>query len=356
MRVGLISNGQHTLTACELLATGLQAAGAHVTLLTPTTPRNITINWIAMTPQQAASSILLYDFDAVGIFTEAPEAAELRRIQQHSASFRQRETPILFSGPTQLLCGDALSADLLPRLGFDLLCLPGKIHQDHLEWLLQDGAVAKQAHTNIGLWFLQTAPIGVSRSQEHLLVVLDQPHIPPSPAANAVLYSRLCMAARESPDWQIRLQPDTALPNNPDQWPSTSLAWHHRQDKQTPDNLQLGAPEDLIWSLTQASACLGISSEWLIPPITWGKPAVALADYGIRTDFNSSLFFGSGIMHRLSDCVPLERLLTLAAPNSNWLDELGWSIPDGPRQLLKQLRKLQRPHESAPTSPTEKHR
>jgi hypothetical protein len=44
----------------------------------------------------------------------------------------------------------------------------------------------------------------------------------------------------------------------------------------------------------QATACLGISSDWLLTAMVWGKPTVVLGDYGIRTEFNGPLFFGSG--------------------------------------------------------------
>jgi hypothetical protein len=93
----------------------------------------------------------------------------------------------------------------------------------------------------------------------------------------------------------------------------------------------------LAWAVTQASACLGIGSDWLLPPMVWGKPTVVLGDYGIRTDFNGPLFFGSGLMHRLSDCLPLDRLLELPRVNPDWLNNLGWAIADGPRRLLRAL-------------------
>lgn len=340
MQLGLICSEFQGLAASELLATGLQRCGARMTLLSPDPPKNRKLDWLPLPPLQAASSELLHHFDAVGVLLEGEAAAEVRQVHRQAASLRQRPAVSLFSGPIRPLCGDALSADLLPRLGFELLCLQGDAQQQHLRWLLQNGAVAEQPSVSIGLWCLPTAPIGHSPSQAPLLVVLDQPQIPASPFANGVLHERLGAVARDCPHWQIRLQPDAPLPADPDHWPQSSLCWHHRQAQQAPANLQMGAAEDLIWALSQASACLGIGSDWLLPAMIWGKPTVVLADYGIRTDFNGPLFFGSGVMHRLSDCLPLERLQTLPGPNAAWLDSLGWAIADGPQRLLRALRRL----------------
>jgi hypothetical protein len=342
MRLGLISDHPPAQAACELLAAALQAQGSEATLLCPEPPRNRAIGWLPQTPEQAAVSELLHQFDAVGVFVETEAAAELRRIHRRAAALRQRSPVPLFSGPVRPLCGDALSADLLPRLDFELLCLQGEAQHEHLRWLLQNGTPTEQpdgapAHVAIGLWCLPSAPIGHSPSQERLLVVLDEPQIPPSPFANGVLLERLMAVAKDSPHWQIRLQPDAALPADPEHWPQTSLAWHYRQQPTLPANLQLGAPEELAWAVTQASACLGIGSDWLLPPMVWGKPTVVLGDYGIRTDFNGPLFFGSGLMHRLSDCLPLDRLLSLPGANPAWLDSLGWAIADGPQRLLRAL-------------------
>jgi hypothetical protein len=76
--------------------------------------------------------------------------------------------------------------------------------------------------------------------------------------------------------------------------------------------------------------------------MVWGKPTAVLGDYGIRTDFNGPLFFGSGAMHRLADCLPLDRLLELPRPNVQWLADRGWAIPDGASRLLRRLQELAR--------------
>ncbi len=76
--------------------------------------------------------------------------------------------------------------------------------------------------------------------------------------------------------------------------------------------------------------------------MVWGKPTAVLGDYGIRTEFDGPLFFGSGTMRRLSDCQPLEQLLTAPPANAGWLAGLGWAIADGPQRLRRQLEALPR--------------
>lgn len=350
MRLGLICHGQPGLGACELLAAALQRCGAHVTLFSAHAPRNSALSWLPLGPLEAAASELLHGFAAVGVFVEGDAIAQVPRIHRQAAALRERKPVPLFTGPIRPLCGDALNADLLARLDYDLLCLQGTMQQQQLRWLLRATPHEHKPSIAIGLWCLPTEPLGHRPTQQPLLVVLDQPQCPASPLANALLYERLCNAARESTRWQIRLQPDGPLCadsrtetgtdpcTDPGQWPETSLCWHHSQDRRPPANLQRGQPDDLAWSVAQASACLGLGSDWLLPAVIWGKPTLVLGDYGVRTDFNGPLFFGSGLMHRLVDVLPLEQhLLSLPAPNPGWLDDLGWAIADGPERLLLRL-------------------
>lgn len=345
MRLGLICDGQPGLGACELLAAALQRCGAQATLISATPPQNRALNWLPMNPLEAAASELLHAFAAVGVFVEGETLALVPRIHQQAAALRQRTPVLLFTGPIRPLCGDALHADLLARLDYDLLCLQGDMQLEQRQWLLPGHPQHQQATVTIGLWCLPTAPVGYRPSQQPLLVVLDQPHAPATAVANAVLYTRICSVARQSPNWQILLQPDGPLPADPAQWPDTSLCWHHRQERQPPPNLQVGPPENLAWALAQSTACLGLGSDWLLPAIVWGKTTVVLGDYGIRSEFNGRLFFGSGLMNRLADCLPLDERLQLLRPvNPDWLDRLGWAITDGPQRLLHQLRgQLQQP-------------
>lgn len=339
MRLGLICDGQPGLGACELLAKALRRCGAEVTLISAGPPHDTGLGWLPLGPREAAASELLHAFAAVGVFVEGEALAQVPRIHRQAAALRQRRPVLLFSGPIRPLCGDALHADLLTRLNHDLLCLQGDMQMQQLRWLLRGTQHEHVPSVGIGLWCLPSQAVGHRPSQQPLLVVLDQPHTPASPLTNTVLYERLCNAALESPGWQIRLQPDEPLPADPAEWPETSLCWHHHHDQRPPANLQRGLPEDLAWSVAQASACLGLGSDWLLPAVIWGIPTLVLGDYGIRTEFNGPLFFGSGLMHRLVDCLPLhDKLPVLPAANPGWLDDLGWSIADGPQRLLRQLR------------------
>jgi hypothetical protein len=350
MNVGLICQANDGLGASLELGAALQTAGAAVTLFTTAAPSSAhvrSVPVIPLAPLEAACSELLAGLDAVGVFLNGSEAAAFRQVHSHAAHLRQQQPRPLFSGPIRPLYGDALAADLLPRLGFDLLILQGQAQRDELAWLLHGSTHQSQKHELIGLWCLPTQPIGFSVSAEPVVVVLDQQTIPPSPFAKGVLYQRLRTVAQENPHWQVHVQPDGALcpelgDDSSNDRSETSLAWHHRQDGQPPANLQVGQTDDLPMALIQASACLGIASDWLLTAMVWGKPTAVLGDYGIRTDFNGPLFFGSGAMHRLADCSPLDRLLELPRPNSDWLAARGWAISDGPQRLLRRLEELAR--------------
>jgi hypothetical protein len=62
-------------------------------------------------------------------------------------------------------------------------------------------------------------------------------------------------------------------------------------------------------------------------------PLLLLGDYGIRSDMDGALLFGSGLMGRLTTCDHLDELLDLPQPNPGWLRESGWEIGDGARRL-----------------------
>jgi len=346
MRLGLICDGQTGQRASELLAGALQPHGAEMTLFSGTPPQDSALGWLPLEPLAAAANPLLFGFDAVGVFLEGEALAQVPRIHRQAATLHQQQPVTLFSGPMRPLYGDALSADLLARLDYDLLCLQGDMQVQHLQWLLRGTDYEQKPSIAIGLWCLPTHPVGHRPSQQPLLVVLDQPQIPASPLTNAVLYERLCNAARESPSWLIRLQPDGPLAADPtadpSTWPETSLCWHHHQDRKPPANLQLGQADELAWSVAQASACLGLGSDWLLPAVIWGKPTLVLGDYGIRTELNGPLFFSSGLMQRLMDCLPLhEKIPALPAANPDWLDAIGWAVADGPQRLLLKLQDQQ---------------
>lgn len=338
MKLALICDGEPGLGACQLLAADLRLLGADVTLISPEASDQ---HWLPLQPLVAASSDLLNGLDAVGVFLEgAAQLTQFRQVHCESARLRGEQPCPLFTGPIRPLYGDTLMADLLPRLGYDLICLQGEVQMQELTWLVRGSASTSQASEAIGLWCLPTQPVGHANSQAPLLLVLDQQDIPPSPAANGVLFQRLRTIALNSPSWQIRLQPDAPLRIEGAQEPTTFLAWHFQQDLSTPSNLQLGQVDDLAIALVQASACLGIASTWLLTSMVWGKPTVVLGDYGIRTDLSGPLFFGCGAMHKLSECVPLDRLAKLNSPNRQWLAERGWAIANGPQRLLRRLEQL----------------
>ncbi|MFO8238017.1 MAG: DUF6716 putative glycosyltransferase [Prochlorococcaceae cyanobacterium] len=350
MKLALISDSPAALQACLHLARQLGGVGVAVTqIVAPCLQGDLEAASpdtrgaaLVLEPLVAASSELMDHLDGAGVFLNASHLEAFRLGHQQAARLRGRRRRPLFSGPLLPLVGDALSADLLPRLGYDLICLHGQAQVDALAWLVRGTAHAAQAHAAIGLWSLPSAPIGLAVTERPQLLVLEQQTVPDGARQKALLYRRFQALAQASPGWSVRLQPDYPLPGDPELWEETTLAWHHRQDRQRPANLMLGRVEDLPFSLMQAWACLGISSPWLLSAMLWGKPTAVLGDYGIRTEFDGPLFFGSGLIRRLSDCQPLEQLLEAPAANPGWLADLGWAIADGPQRLRRQLEALNR--------------
>jgi len=343
MRLALISDTTAALEACRLLGRNLQAAGTEVTLIV--TPALVNghrapapdVPTLVLEPLAAAASEVLDHVDAAGVFLEPEMLQPFLSIRRQIAWLRGRPAAPLFTGPLLPLVGDALSIDLLPRLGYDLICLQGPVQVEELGWLIRGTTSASQAYEPIGLWGMPTAPIGFGVSREPLMVVLEQEFVPGGAKDKALLYRRLRSLALAAPGWTVRLQPDYHLSADPEDWSETALAWHHGLDADRPVNLQIGQREDLPLNLMLAWACLGISSPWLLSAMVWGKPTAVLADYGIRTDFNGPLFFGSGLMRRMADCLPLEELLGAPRANPGWLAGLGWTIADGPQRLLQRL-------------------
>ncbi|MCP9888270.1 hypothetical protein KBY96_10070 [Cyanobium sp. ATX 6A2] len=352
MKLALISDSAAALRACLRLARQLRQAGVEVTLITapgppsrfPHFPRpaDPPARALVLEPLAAAVSELMDHLDGAGVFLEADTLQPFLAAHRQAARLRGRAPRPLFSGPLLPLVGDALSADLLPRLGYDLICLHGSAQVEELGWLIRGTTHADQANVAIGLWTVPSEPIGLALSEQPQVLVLEQRDLPASAREKALLYRRLQDLALASPGWTVRLQPDYSLPSDPELWEETTLAWHHRQDESRPANLQLGDHEDLPLSLMQAWACLGISSPWLLSAMVWGKPTAVLGDYGIRTEFDGPLFFGSGLMRRLADCQPLDHLLAAPPANPGWLADLGWAIADGPWRLKRQLEALAR--------------
>ncbi len=354
MRLALISDSVAALQASCRLARLLEAAGIGVTrIVSPAlqaqlqgpSPANANANAeavLVLEPLGLASSELMDHFDGAGVFL-APELLQpFRNAYRRAAQLRGRPPRPLFTGPLLPLVGDGLSEDLLPRLGYDLICLHGQTQVEELGWLIQGTAHAAQVHAAIGLWSVATAPIGLAVSEQPQVLILEQQEIPAGARETALLYRRFKGLALASPDWIVRLQPDQPLPSDPELWSEATFAWQYHQDGARPANLQLGRHDDLPLSLMQAWACLGISSSWLLSAMVWEKPTAVLGDYGIRTEFGGPLFFGSGTMRRLADCQPLEQLLKVPAANPGWLADLGWAIDDGPQRLRRELEALAR--------------
>jgi hypothetical protein len=64
----------------------------------------------------------------------------------------------VFSGPAQPLRGDLLEADLLERMGCELLCLHGPEEAEVLQELTQHARQPPPASVQLGLWQVPAPP------------------------------------------------------------------------------------------------------------------------------------------------------------------------------------------------------
>ena len=153
MKLALVCYGEPGPGSCQRLAVELRLLGADVTLISPEVSNE---HWLPLQPLVAASSDLLNGLDAVGVFLEGAQLTKFRQVHLESARLRGKRPCPLFTGPIRPLYWDTLMADLLPRLGYDLICLQGEAQMQELTWLVRGSQSATQASEAIGLWCLPT--------------------------------------------------------------------------------------------------------------------------------------------------------------------------------------------------------
>jgi hypothetical protein len=191
----------------------------------------------------------------------------------------------------------------------------------------------------IGFWFMPDAPkagglVGCGlASPPHTLVVLTHQKLKKIPGAEERILKQLVQKASEAPQWNVIIQADYSLPVN--QYPLNASI---KQHKSLPGNISFGPAENLPVSLGRCSACLTMSSPWILTAMAWGRPSLVMSDYGISIDQGTVQFFGSGAMHRLSELPNLDAMLDTPSCNKDWLHQMGWGIHNGAERLVQALR------------------
>ncbi|WP_186698767.1 DUF6716 putative glycosyltransferase [Cyanobium sp. NS01] len=335
MRVLLVSDSPATRSACGALATALESAGAEVLLDAP------------LGLEALSCSDLLLGLDGVGLFINPLQVPPFLQRLRQAAALRGRTPVAVFSGPSTPLVGDDLAMDLLPRLGVDLLCLQGPRQQEELADLVRTCGQSPPPTALLGLWGLAPKlPAAAPGSRPRRLVFLEQAMLPPAPGARLRLLEVLERLCSSSPDWEVILQSDPLQDGLghagnhagsaavEDSEPSLAALLEQRPPLA---NLRLAPPSDWARSLDRAGVCATISSPLLWEALGRELPLLLLGDYGIRSDMQGPLLFGSGLMGRITSCENLEELLHLPSPNPGWLRELGWEIGPDAAALIQWL-------------------
>jgi len=350
----IISNADSTL-GCKLLADALRSMGqACITVgnlketrLQAHPPSDLEVD-LPIGPMEFLNTPFLQDATAIGLFVSTTELDQFARVyRQHCRLHNCRPAP-LFTGSTFPLVGDALVADLMARQTADLVMVHGPRQLQEAQAMTFQWSESFPALVEVGFWFMPECPrIGRLHNPgppepPHTLLVIGQDSVPSSDTMKLDLFRRLWTWARENEEseqscsWTVKIAMDHRRVD-PTSW---------TKDKRTkstkkPRNLSFAAQEALLDLIAQSSICLSFSSPWLFTAAAWGKPIIAIGDYGFRQELSSPLLLGAGCMHELGEITALDDLLTLPQANPHWLRTMGWSVHDGPKRLLQALHRLQ---------------
>ncbi|MEB3266034.1 MAG: DUF6716 putative glycosyltransferase [Cyanobacteriota bacterium] len=337
MRVLLISSPGQPHLAALALATRLRAAGAEV-VLAGGAGSDLPID-----PELLLTTDLARQVQALGLLVEARRLPALLPIYRQACRLAGVAGAPVFSGPCEPLSGDRLSADLLHRLEVDLLCLHGPGEAEEWADLVRGTPWADRPMVQLGLWQRPTGGAGAGRPRT--AVFLEQGGIPAGPSGKEPLLRLLSRLAAASPGWTVLIQPTppalaTAAPEVSGDLGDLIRRQHHPRPPANLIPLELGQLEA---ALRSAAVCLSISSPWVFHGLALGRRCLLMGDYGIRTDTNLPLFFGSRLIHRLSEVTSLDRLPRCPGPHPRWLGRLGWEIEDPAAALLGALARLPAP-------------
>ena len=351
MTILLISDGDRSSLACNLLAAQLQKRGR--TSLTaglpldPTreSPLPVSQPQIMVSLEALLAGSLLEQASAVGVFLEDPgKLGHFIASHRNLAAHRGQAAAPVFSGPLQASLGDRLMQQLHEYLGCDLLLLPGERQLQDLSSITRYWPAESPPPRLLptGFWFMpESPPIGSLNGGRaippHLLLVLVQNDVPSAPGGKSQFLRQLMQWAEASPEWTIVVQRDDSWEPN-ENW----IPRFKPEEWSLPNNLVFAAPGQLLSHLASCSACVTVSSPWAITAMTWGRKTMLVGDYGIHTNEGTTSWFGCGSMHRLHSIQQLDQLLELPNSNQSWLESMGWGIHDGVDRLIKALEELKK--------------
>ena len=355
MTVVLISSNATTTLGCKLLADALRGMGQ--TCITvgklaetrhhPHPSADLEVD-LPIGPMEFLNTPLLQDATAIGLFISTGELNQFARVYRQLCKLQNTRPAPLFTGPPFPLVGDALVADLIARQTADLVMVHGPRQLQEAQAMTFQWSEPFPTLVEAGFWFMpERPPVGRLHrpgipEPPHSLLVIGQGSVPNSNTRRLDLFRRLWTWARDneaseqSCSWAVKIAMDHRRAT-PSSWIKDTPA----DISQKPRNLSFSGQESLLDLIAQSSACLSFSSPWLFTAAAWGKPIIAIGDYGFRRDLSSPLFLGAGCMHDLGEIRALDELLTLPKANPQWLQTMGWAVHDGPKRLVQALQRLQ---------------
>ena len=324
---------------CLTIGSGIKSSGDTNSTLSPySADLDLTVN-------EVMGSRLLEDVKAIGLFLKGSDQLQwfcdtyrtiCRQLDRHSAP--------IFSGPLSPQAGDQLTADISKRLCCDLLMVPGE--RQRQEAAAMTFSWPEPEHQpqicSTGLWFMpERPPVGsLVRSngeRNKILVALVQGNIPGRLSGKSQILKHLIALAQAARDWTVVVTRDHSWTKG-QPW----VQGFKSSRKTLPNNLQFSAPGQMLDLIAACSACITVSSTWIFTAMAWGRPSMIIGDFGVRSDVETTTFFGSGCMHRLTEIEHPDQLLDLPGVNQAWLNAMGWGVHNGTDRLISALDQIHR--------------
>ena len=355
MTIVLISSNASTTLGCKLLADALRGMGESCitagkpgeTRLQAHPPSALEVD-LEIGAMEFLNTPLLWSATAIGLFVSTSEFNKFAKVYRQLCRLQNRKPAPLFTGPPFPLVGDALVTDLMERQSADLVMVHGSRQLQEAEAMTFQWAEPFPTLVEAGFWFMpERPPVGLlhrpgPQEPPHTLLVIGQDSVPASDTMKLDLFRRLWTWSRQNEEsdqscsWTVKIAMDHRCVD-----PSSWTKDKRRKSSKKPRNLSFASQESLLDLIAQCSVCLSFSSPWLFSAAAWGKPIIAVGDYGFRRELGSALFLGSGCMHNLDEITELDDFLTLPMANEQWLQSNGWAVHDGPKRLVQALERFQ---------------
>lgn len=264
-----------------------------------------------------------YNFDAIGVLASGSRIASIRRdINVHMQQIDQPR-PILFTGFNGLVY-EKFEEGLAWRLGYDCIALNGPRDERQFLAFVRDTPFAAQPYVLTGLGkrgyapSLQTAQAPVPSHKRKMLIFAEQVTVPVRKRERRWLFEQLARLAQNNPDWDIVVRPRVFKSEKTfhKQILPPENVFFDRVPNIRIDHTALGT------LLTQADLLLTVSSTAIFDAMARGVTPLIVADFGVRNDLGTHVFWSSGLRIALSEDPDLNDIVG-TAPDTSWLEDIG---------------------------------